>query len=356
MCLHCKVNHLNDLKTIDHDIVTKREKINNILTKQICERHPCKHYSKYCEPCALPVCTHCREHRTHRCLDIQRAYRINRQKQQEIINIIRSEALFQKTVLLTGIKVDVKTCLTEFALFESEMLTKAQRLKNLIDKDLHHIDLKHRCLKQMIKMNRHIAILQRHEHKYEQSSINPVQFLLSIKATYFQKVHFTLHTSQLSMTELHPNGKNVVDSLTSIQIREKGKRRIKNECLLKLMSGPELHQFYENSGSTCVHISRATSDRVWVSKSSIIGLISTTGGILQRQGCLMKCIDDFDDDCGSHTVNNKNELFYIYLSSIFKLSKNGKTTKLFIETRSSWEPRCLYWSPYSGDLLVAMVI
>lgn len=142
MCLHCKVNHLNDLKTIDHDIVTKREKINNIITKQICERHPCKHYSKYCEPCALPVCTHCREHRTHRCLDIQRAYRINRQEQQEIINTIRSEALFQRTVLLTGIKVDVKTCLTEFALFESEMLTKAQRLKNLIDKDLHHIDLK----------------------------------------------------------------------------------------------------------------------------------------------------------------------------------------------------------------------
>lgn len=286
------MNHLNDLKTIDHDIVTKREKINNILKKQICERHPCETYSEYCEPCALPVCKHCTEHKTHRCLDIQRAYQINRQEHREIIHTIRSEALFQRSVLQTGIKVDVKTCLTEFSLFQSEMLTKAQRLKNLIDKDLHYFDLKHRCLKQKINMNRHLTILQRYEIKYEQSSINPVQFRLSIKTTYFQNVHLTLHTSQLSMTELLPNGKNVMDSLTSIQIREKGKRRIKNECLLKLMSGPELHQFYEVSGSTCNHISRATSDRVWVSESHAIGLISTTGGILQRQGFLMKWFVD----------------------------------------------------------------
>lgn len=159
MCLHCKVNHLNDLKTIDHDIVTKREKINSILTKQICERHPFENYCEYCEPCALPVCKYCTEHKAHRCLDIQRAYQISRQEQQESIHTIRSEALFQRTILLTGIKVDVKTCLTEFDLVRSEMLTKAQRLKNQINKHLHHIVAKHRCLKQKIIINRQLVIL-----------------------------------------------------------------------------------------------------------------------------------------------------------------------------------------------------
>lgn len=107
----------------------------------------------------------------------------------------------------------------------------------------------------------------------------------------------------------------------------------------------ELHQFYEGIGSTCDHISRATSDRVWVSSPYAIDLISTTGGVLQRQGFLMKWFDHFNDGCGSHTVNNKNELFYIGGDfSIKKLSKNVKTITLFKETTSSsWEPRCLYW-------------
>lgn len=88
-----------------------------------------------------------------------------------------------------------------------------------------------------------------------------------------------------------------------------------------------------------------------------IDLISTTGGVLQRQGFLMKWFDHFDDGCRSHTVNNKNELFYIGGDfSIKILSKYVKTITLFKETTSSsWEPLCLHCSPYSGDLLVAMV-
>lgn len=347
MCLHCKVNHLNDLETIDHDIVTKREKINSILTKQICERLPCENYCEYCEPCALPLCKYCTEHKTHRCLDIQRAYQINRQEQQEIIHTIRREALFQRTVLLTGIKVDVKTCLTEFDLFRSEMLTKAQRLKNQINKHLHHISVKHRCLKQKIIMNRHIVLLQRYEHKYEQSSIFPIQFLLSIKTTQFHKIHLTIHISKLSVTEL-PNRKNVIESLTRIQITDKGDRRIKNECMLKLMPGPELHQSLAvSSVNTCEHIPRAKS-----------ALMNTKSVFLHSQ-----CIFQFeffelreDGYGGSHTVNNKNEIFYIDCSyNISKLSKDMKTTSFIKTTGSLLEPRCLYWSTSSRDLLVVMI-
>lgn len=283
---------MTDLKSIDHNVLTYREKVHYIPTLESYLGHPSKVDRKNCELWQVSASKDCQNNKKHRSKNVRAAYKNKRKQHERTIHTIRSEALFQRSVLQTGIKVDVKTCLTEFSLFQSEMLTKAQRLKNLIDKDLHYFDLKHRCLKQKINMNRHLTILQRYEIKYEQSSINPVQFRLSIKTTYFQNVHLTLHTSQLSMTELLPNGKNVMDSLTSIQIREKGKRRIKNECLLKLMSGPELHQFYEVSGSTCNHISRATSDRVWVSESHAIGLISTTGGILQRQGFLMKWFVD----------------------------------------------------------------
>lgn len=96
-----------------------------------------------------------------------------------------------------------------------------------------------------------------YEHKYEQSSIFPIQFLLSIKTTQFHKIHLTIHISQLSVTEL-PNRKNVIESLTRIQITDKGDRRIKNECMLKLMPGPELHQSLAvSSVNTCEHIPRA---------------------------------------------------------------------------------------------------
>lgn len=60
---------------------------------------------------------------------------------------------------------------------------------------------------------------------------------------------------------------------------------------------------------------------------------------------------------GSHTVNNESELFYIDKDySINKLSKDMRTTSTFLEHRkSTWRPRCLCWSPSSGDLLVGMI-
>lgn len=47
-----------------------------------------------------------------------------------------------------------------------------------------------------------------------------------------------------------------MESLSKIQITEKGQRRIENERLLKLMSTAELHQSVKVTGITgCRHIS-----------------------------------------------------------------------------------------------------
>nr|XP_034319601.1 uncharacterized protein LOC117687359 [Crassostrea gigas] len=363
LCPQCKENHVKDLQTIDHDVVSHRDKINYIPTQEICVRHPSHVYTKYCEPCELPVCFHCRKHRTHRQLDVRTAYKTKQQQHRGTIHTIRSEALFYRTVLLTGIKADVKTCDKEFSLYQSEILTKAKKLKHKTNYVLYDLfnnvfcefNFKHRCSKQNIEMSRHIVSLQEYEHRYVQPkfTFSALQFLSSVKKALPQ-IHLTHHTSQLSMTESLIR-ENVTNSLTAIQITERGNRRVGNQCLLKLTSGAEFHQSLTVTGvGCCYHISRVTSKRVWVSDDENNLILTDITGVPLH--CVEgSCSGDISGN-GLHTVNSENELIYIDRNyNINKLSKDMKTTTTFIErTDSSWEPRCVYWSPSTGDLLVGM--
>ncbi|XP_052693135.1 uncharacterized protein LOC128171383 isoform X2 [Crassostrea angulata] len=373
LCPQCKENHVKDLKTIDHDVVSHRDKINYIPTQEICVKHPSHVYTKYCEPCQVPVCDSWFGHKSHKlpvrvCLfgqkkhkiqDIQKAYKRKRQQHRRIIHTFRSEALFYRPVLLTGIKADVKTCHTEFSFLQSKMLTKAQRLKDLIDDVIYDLlnnvfcdfDFKHRCKKQKIEMSRHIVRLRRYEHRYVQPAFifSALQFL-SFTKTALPQIHLTLHTSHLSMTE-SLNKEDVMESLSAIQITERGNRRVGNQCLLKLTSGAEFHQSLTVTGvGCCDHISCVTSDRVWVSdRENNLILTDTTGVPLQR-------VEVSWSGRGLHTVNSESELIYIDINdNINKLSKDMKRTTTFIErTGSTWRPQCVYLSPFTGDLLVVM--
>nr|XP_011445835.3 uncharacterized protein LOC105341171 [Crassostrea gigas] len=363
LCPQCKENHVKDLQTIDHNVVSHRDKINYIPTQEICLRHPSHVYIKYCEPCQVPVCYHCKEHINHRQLEVGTSYETKQQQHRGTIHTIRSEALFYRPVLLPGFKADFRTCRTEFSVYQSKILTKAQTLKDLIDKVKEDFmcnvfcdfDFKHRCLKQKKDMIRHIVSLQRYVHRYEQRRvIRPLQFLSYIKRTLHQ-IHLTIHTSQLSMTE-SLNKEDAMESLSAIQITERGNRRVGNQCLLKLTSVPEFHQSLTVTGvGRCYHISCVTSDLVWVSDRNNLILADTTGVPLHR----------VEDSCsglyrdlyrGLHTVNSESELIYINRNyNINKLSKDMKTTTTFIEkTDPKWIPRCVYWSPSTGDLLVGM--
>lgn len=82
LCVQCNDNHVKDLKTKDHNVMRYSDKFTYIQT----------------------------ETRSH-----------------------ASFSLFYKPVLLTDIKADVKTCIDNFSLYRSEMLTKAQRIIDLID-------------------------------------------------------------------------------------------------------------------------------------------------------------------------------------------------------------------------------
>eukprot|EP00105_Crassostrea_gigas_P042000 XP_019926148.1 PREDICTED: uncharacterized protein LOC109619741 [Crassostrea gigas] len=144
----------------------------------------------------------------------------------------------------------------------------------------------------------------------------------------------------------------MTDSENEIQITETEIPQEGNDCLLKIVSSFEIiYSLVKYDFVVVSHISCVASDQVWVSDDdSNFILTNTTGDVLHR----------VEDSCsglyGLHTVNSEGELIYIDENyNINKMSKDLKTTTTFIETTDSrWEPRCVYWSPSTGDLLVGM--
>lgn len=150
LCPQCKESHEKDLKTIDHNVSTKKEYIN---------------------------------------MRIQTVYIAKRQQHIRTIHTIKSEALFYRPVLLSEIKSDINTFQKKIPHGQSDMLSKARKLNHLVDNVLYDLldnafcdfNFKHRCLKQEIKMYKHISQLQNYVHIYEQWAIRPLQFLSFIK-------------------------------------------------------------------------------------------------------------------------------------------------------------------------------
>lgn len=334
--------------------MTFHEELNYIPTLEMCVTHPSKRYRKYCDSCKTPVCLNCREHNNHSTLDLRIAFEKKRQQHREIIHTIRSEILFYRPVLLPRIKADFKTCHTEFPLFQSEMLAKAQELKDLIDKVVIGFVYDVICdfnFKQTVKMKRFIVSLQRYVERYEQPAFtfSALQFLSFIKTARLLQLQRSVHIRKLSMTEA-VNKEDVIKSLSDIKITERGNRRVENACLLKLKSVPKIHQSLTVTGvGSSYQISCVKSDRAWFSddKNGLV-LTNTKGISLQR-------VDDLcSGKYGLHTVNSEGELIYISKRfNINKMLKDMKTSTTLIKN-SSWTPRCVCWCPSSGDILVGM--
>uniref|UniRef100_K1PKJ2 Tripartite motif-containing protein 3 n=1 Tax=Magallana gigas TaxID=29159 RepID=K1PKJ2_MAGGI len=155
--------------------------------------------------------------------------------------------------------------------------------------------------------------------------------------------------SRLTICDQDQTTADVIKSLTEIPTTWTEETQKENERLWKLSSPI----FFQLKGvRRFYHISCVTSDRVWVSDDrNNLMLTDTTGVPLHRLED--SCSDPFT---GFHTVNSESELIYIDEdNNINKLSKDMKTTTTFKErTGSTWRPRCVYWSPSTGDLLVGM--
>ncbi|XP_062570165.1 uncharacterized protein LOC134232224 isoform X2 [Saccostrea cucullata] len=96
------------------------------------------------------------------------------------------------------------------------------------------------------------------------------------------------------------------------------------------------------------HISRVTSDRVWINDIENLILTSITGKKLHH-------LTDIYSDVGVHTVTRDGELLYIDKSgNINKLSTDNTVNILLIKYTVPWKPQCVYSSLSTGDLLVGM--
>jgi hypothetical protein len=245
------------------------------------------------------------------------------------------------------------------------MSTKAQMMKNLTD-GFHSwicdVTTRYRNLlmvsliqQQKRKMNRHLSDVQNYEDRYEQSVNRAVQFLVFVKTSLVPQIKNNPNLPQhllLSLTEGF-NMEDVCQLLrgnSEIQMST-GKRQVGIEECVKLMSTPVQHASVCVTGVKSVtHISRGTSDRVWVSESNKLILTDTTGVTIHRvTGILSRHVG------GVHTVNNRGELIHIDRKhNINKLSTDNTTVTTLFEYTSPWWPLFVYCSPTTGHLMVAM--
>ncbi|XP_062614570.1 uncharacterized protein LOC134276326 [Saccostrea cucullata] len=355
LCPQCKESHFFDLDTICHDVVIYP----SIIVEETCTKHPEKIYVLYCIWCGLPSCVMREEHKNHNTIDIKTAHKTYLQQERDIFNNLRSDILFNRCHLLTGIKSDLNICHTEISNVRSQMSKKAKRLKRLIDTIILDIKIERKSFicktqQQIRKMVSYLAFIEKYHCINEQSVKRSVKFLLFLKKTYVPKIEVIPYVHVLfskPIDEISVSGE--IKLLNKIQIIETGKRQIRNECFLKLMSSPVLIRTVTVLGVTSVtHISCVAPDWVWVSDNKNLLLTNTAGDTLH---CLL---DGRKSYWGVHTINIHFDLIYIdKCYNICKLS-NDNRTKSTLKTRVNkldpWIPQCVYCSLITGDLLVGM--
>lgn len=221
LCLQCGENHIMKCSKNDiHDLILYREKFNQIRKHEICVRHPGSVYDHYCEVCKIPICTDCTEHGTHTQTDVGTAY-AEKHRNREIIKTIKYETLPNCVAFQTSIEINFKTGFSDEV--NSEMRTHLRKLLGCLDNVLHNFNVKHRCLKQKMKMKKYIARTSIYEQKYEHSSDAPIHFLLSIKKHHLTCSKIFLHSQGTISTfkSLKAETDTVIENLLTIKLTNK---------------------------------------------------------------------------------------------------------------------------------------
>lgn len=146
----------------------------------------------------------------------------------------------------------------------------------------------------------------------------------------------------------------MIEFKNGLQSTEPKTQEPKNECLLKMSFPPEvLHSLKVSGINKCDHISFMPSDRILVSDIKNLVLINTNGDKLYRQKNRHARTNLFHSYYGVHTVNSKDEIFYIDRDNDIKKISNFKETTTFKRSKNYWN-HCVYCSPSTGDLQVGV--
>ncbi|XP_078312224.1 uncharacterized protein LOC144618953 [Crassostrea virginica] len=370
LCIQCKELHVIDFSTKNHEVTRYIERMkyppkdeseesgdpdSRDSSKQVkCARSGNSEQVmcvRSLDPVPLPVWLSPSE----RCEMERRLY-------SKTIYSIRGETIYNRLVMLKGVRHDLKTghkAVTIPGLSMEGMI--GQVPKDEIDVVLAG-DLEDRCIIQKTRMTRHMTRLLQYVYRYEQLSNimvkQPIKFLRIMKRKQdSSKIQEKIHTQKDQEKLLTQRGKKemvniVVNLMKGMRLAKTGKRQAPGtELLLTLMSSPVLQKSLSMTGvQYCFHISCVTPDRDWVSDLNYIILTDTT------TGKELHSVTHSLNSLGIHTVNCDSELIYIDKDkNINKLSSDMKTTKTLIKhTDTTWEPWCVYCSSSSGDLLVGM--
>nr|XP_022289782.1 uncharacterized protein LOC111101546 [Crassostrea virginica] len=355
LCIQCKKLHVIDLGTKHHTVTSYTEKMKyppkqvkssqSGVPKQVISaryQDPDNH-----ELCVMPfIGLRHRKFQPPIWLSPSERSEIQRLQNSDKIYHIRGETIYYRSVLLEGLRHDRETghkAVTIRGQSKAEM--RGQGLKDLIDEVLAG-DLGDRCIIQKTRMTRHMTKLLRYYHRYEQLSetmeTRPIKFL-----RIMTKKHIPRKDTMKTIINM------LVNLMKRIRLVPSGiPRRAGVEDLLTLLPSPVVQKSLSVTGvKYCSHISCVTPDRVWVSDNNNLILTDTATG--KQLHSVEHSLDSWN---GKHTMNCEGELIYIDNEyNIIKLCNDMKTTTTLIKhTDTTWRPRCVYCSPSSGDLLVAM--
>ncbi|XP_061165885.1 uncharacterized protein LOC133174804 [Saccostrea echinata] len=187
--------------------------------------------------------------------------------------------------------------------------------------------------------------------RYEQSENRPVQFFLFPKKTPVPKTTFISSILTLITAENEINKKDVIESLGEINITEMGKRKVGSRRLLKMSTDLSKKSVRVTGVRFVDHISCVTSNRMWLSDDNNLILADKKDETI----CHLTDIDSDIYSYGLHTVSNDGDLIYIDKdSTINKLDRGIKTKFILMNMTEAWKPRCIFCSPFNGDILVGM--
>lgn len=225
LCLECTMLHMiTNLNKNVCNVVLYREKSNYLQKHEICMRHPNNVYTKYCEPCRIPICTDCTDHRNHIQTDVETAYETKRKNREIVQNIQWQELPFCSGLLLSRV-IDLKSVYSNTANLKLKILRNSEKLMGCLNYVLHNFHLEHRCLKQKIKVSKYIAKTYIHvyERLYEHSSDAPIKFLLSVKKHQSTK-SFKNHSTITLTTCKSLKTETIIEKLLAINFTNKGDR------------------------------------------------------------------------------------------------------------------------------------
>lgn len=359
----CKENHCINLDSKDHEVVNFRNKVIYPSEQAACEGHPDYVYEMFCKQCDIPICTHCREHAQHETVDILTAFELKKRQHSKILNIIRSDDLYYRHVLLANIRTDLKSRQNRnlYSHVYSQLKTKGLKVKDMIENVVcNDMKSRHQCLVQKRKMQSHLVRIEENEYMYlyEQSATKPVTFLWFVKKIANAQKHDTLPVKKHGILGLinGPIDRALTDILNA-KI-EKRKRNTENQRLLRVM--PQVipkKSFKINWENLMLHNPcqplNQTSEQFWLWSNLNLYLTNTKSEQFfliyhdQPSGCFCPG--------ATLTMTHDNELIYIdRMRTIQKLSGEIKI-ELPLLRDSFCKPYCVHISPYTENLLVGML-